>query len=98
MNIAVRYLAQMRGLAGRSLQSVDLPGPCTVAELVAVLVERQPSLKTALLDGAGRPRPGVLVFVGDEQVGPDRPLRDGDEVSFLTPIAGGSVHGPAAPE
>jgi molybdopterin converting factor small subunit len=85
MIVDVRYLAQLRGLVGRSAEHIDLPDPCTVAGLVAVLLERHPGLG----DGACRLRPGVLVFVGDEQASPERPLCDGDEVLFMAPVAGG---------
>jgi molybdopterin converting factor small subunit len=89
MNVGVRYLAQLRRLAGRSTEQLELPDPCTVAGFVATLVQRQPALSVALVDGEGRPRSSVLVFVGDEQVSCDRPLADGDVVTLLTPIAGG---------
>jgi molybdopterin converting factor small subunit len=89
MNVGVRYLAQLRRLAGRSAEQVALPEPYTTGHLVAVLAERYPALRPALLDEQGQPRRSVLVFVGDEQVNLDRPLGERDEVTFLTPIAGG---------
>jgi molybdopterin converting factor small subunit len=90
MTVGVRYLAQLRRLAGQGAEQLDLPEPCTVARLVAVLAGRHPALAPVLLDAAGRARPSVLVFVGDEQADPGRALADGDEVTFLTPIAGGA--------
>jgi molybdopterin converting factor small subunit len=89
MNVTVRYLAQLRGLAGRSSEQLELNGPGTTAGLVEALIERHPPLRPILLDEQGRPRASVLLFVGDEQAGPDRALTEGDEVTFLTPIAGG---------
>jgi len=42
------------------------------------------------LDACGGVQPAILLFVGDEQVGPETvPLRDGDVVTVLTPMAGG---------
>jgi molybdopterin converting factor small subunit len=93
MNVGVRYLAQLRGLAGCAGERVELTESCTLAGLVAVLLERHPGLKNALSDGTGHIRPGILVFVGDEQAGPERALKEGDEVTFLTPIAGGGRSG-----
>ncbi len=89
MKVGVRYLAQLRQAAGRTVEQVEWPGPATLAGLVAALAERHPSLRDVLLDPAGAPRASVLVFVGDEQAGPDRPLSEGDEVTLMTPIAGG---------
>ena len=89
MTVIVRYLAQLRRLAGRSIERLDLAGPCTLAGLVAALAERHPELSAVLVDDQGQGRPSVLVFVGDEQASPDRPLSDGDEVTLLAPIAGG---------
>jgi molybdopterin converting factor small subunit len=48
-------------------------------------------LSGLVLDAAGELRPSVLVFVGDEQFDLDepRPLRDGDTVTVMSPLAGG---------
>ena len=44
-----------------------------------------------LLDGSGRLRATVLAFVNEEQVDWEtpRPLGDGDELVFMSAIAGG---------
>jgi molybdopterin converting factor small subunit len=89
MIVGVRYLAQLRRLAGCTAEQIELPDPCTAAGLVAALVDRHPALQPALVDEHGQVRRTILVFVGDEQAGPDRLLGDGDEVTLLTPIAGG---------
>jgi MoaD family protein len=89
VNVTVRYLAQLRQLAGRSTEQIELPGSSAVADLVAVLAELHPALSFALVDGEGVARASVLLFMADEQVSRSRPLADGDEVTLLTPIAGG---------
>jgi molybdopterin converting factor small subunit len=90
MNVVVRYLAQLRRLAGRSEERVSLPSPCSVGQLVGLLAAANDGLRRALLDDRGGVRAGILVFVGDEQATADRTLRDGDEVILMTPIAGGA--------
>lgn len=81
MKLAVRYLAQLRHAVGSGGEEVELPGPLSVRELLAALAARRPALLT----------PALLVFVGDEQAEPERQLRDGDEVTLLTPVAGGGA-------
>jgi molybdopterin synthase sulfur carrier subunit len=89
MNIAVRYLVQLKQSAGCSTEQVQLDRPCTVAGLVGLLAERHPGLRSALLGADGKVQPTLLIFVGDDQSERDRPLRDGEEVTLMTPIAGG---------
>jgi molybdopterin converting factor small subunit len=89
MIVVVRYLAQLKQSAGRSKEQVSVDGPCSVAELAGLLAQRHPALRSTLLDVAGRVQPTLLIFVGDEQAELGRLLGDGDEVTLMTPIAGG---------
>ena len=92
MHVAVRYMAQLRQAAGTSSESVALEGPCSVRQLLLRLAERHGRpLRDLLLDAGGGPQPTVLVFVGDQQVSWETPvtLRDGDQVTVLSPMAGG---------
>ncbi len=91
MKVEVRYAAQVRHAAGRDTEVVELEGRCTARELVARLAQSRPALRGLLLDGSGAVQRALLLFVGDEQVeaGADRPLRDGDAVTILSPMAGG---------
>ena len=91
MKVAVRYMAQLRQAAGAACEQVELDRPCSVGELLTRLADRHGGpFRDLLLDAGGRVRPAVLLFVGDEQVGPGRAgLGDGDVVTVLTPMAGG---------
>ena len=89
MNVVVRYLAQLRQAAGRAEERLDLPGGSSVSDLVKHLGGRDGRLRGVLLDG-GEARGSLLLFVGDEQASRDRILQDGDEVTLMTPIAGGA--------
>jgi molybdopterin converting factor small subunit len=92
MQVAVRYMAQLRQAAGTSSESVALDGPCSVRQLVLILAERHGRpLRDLLLDAGGAVQPTTLVFVGDRQVDWEAPptLRDGDQVTLLSPMAGG---------
>jgi molybdopterin converting factor small subunit len=84
-------MAQVRHAAGRSAEVVELEGPRSLSELVVRLAGSHPALRPLLLDGKGGVQPALLLFVGDEQVDAlrSRPLRDGDVVTLLSPMAGG---------
>lgn len=92
MWITVHYLAQLKRFAGVPSETVQATDGGTLQALLAELAARHDdAFRTALLDDQGQPRPALLFFLGDEQVRPEaaRPLRDGDEVTILSPMAGG---------
>jgi molybdopterin converting factor small subunit len=92
MQVAVRYLAQVKQAGGSAGEEVEVPASCSVEELLAHLAERHGAgLRDLLLDPAGKRQPTILVFVGDVQVAPGESaqLRDGDVVTLLSPMAGG---------
>ena len=69
----------------------------TVTELLADLERRYPGIKERICDEAGKLRRFVNVFVNEEDIrfltGDQTPLKDGDEVSIIPAIAGGSHSG-----
>jgi molybdopterin converting factor small subunit len=92
VQIAVHYLAQVKQAAGTASEQVEVAGPCAVQDFVARLAERHgPPLQHLLLGADGQLQPTILLFVGDDQVGPDDPveLKDKDVVTLLSPVAGG---------
>jgi molybdopterin converting factor small subunit len=89
VTITVRYLGQVKQAAGRGSEAVEAEAGWTVGELLARQARARPALAPLLLTPAGRVQPALLVFVGDTQVGPETPLRDGAEVTVLSPMAGG---------
>ncbi len=91
MKIAVRYMAQLRQAAGVAAEVVELDEAGSLADLLRLLAERRGAeLCRLLLANNGSPQPTLLVFVGDAQADVSRTtLTDGDEVTLLSPIAGG---------
>ena len=91
MKVTVHYLAQLRRAAGRSQAEVELSASATFGDLLARLSLHGEELRRLLLDSSGALQPTILVFVNDEQaVQPmSTLLRDGDSITFLSPIAGG---------
>lgn len=89
----MHYLAQLRRATGTASEKIDLDGSATLTSLLAVLAgQHGESFRRALLDEKGSLRPTILVFVNDEQVSqPEQVLlKQGDSVTFLSPIAGGA--------
>jgi molybdopterin converting factor subunit 1 len=81
MRVRVVLFASYRDLAGASEVLVDLPPDARAQDAVAAL--RQRSVRAASLPE----RP--VVAVNEEYVSLDAPLRDGDELALLPPVAGG---------
>lgn len=81
MRVQARFFAAYRELTGASHTEVDLPQGATVADLVDALRARGPSFS------ALPPKPAVAVNL--EYAPADTALRDGDEVAFIPPVAGG---------
>ena len=65
----------------------------TVGEAVADITSRFPSLATRLVDVGGQPYPFVTYYLNDEDIrftgGFDAPVREGDELTIVSAVAGG---------
>src|SRR5580692_6952427 len=83
----------LRQYAGKQ-DSVELGG-ATVAEVLNALTTRHPDLRKQLFNDAGKLRSFVNVYVNDEDIRylekDATPLKDGDTVSIVPSIAGGSA-------
>lgn len=83
MNAEVRVLAfaGARDVLGDAEVALPLPGPCTAAELLEYVCSRYPALV---------PYKGSLrVAVNGVYATPQDPVRSGDEVALIPPVAGG---------
>jgi molybdopterin converting factor small subunit len=90
MRVTVHYMAQLKRAAGAASEIVEMQDGGTVAELLARLTQgRDGGFRNLVVDGGDAPHPSLLVFVNDEQARGDRLLRDGDQVTLLTPMSGG---------
>ena len=90
MHVTVHYLAQLRRAAGCASERLAVEAGATLADLLARLGEqRGDPFRGLLLDEQSRIQKSLLVFVGEEHADASRPLRDGDCVTILTPMAGG---------
>ena len=92
MKVKIRYCGQLKQAAGCAAEEVDPGGELSAQDLIASVAARHDDPLTGyLLDGSGRLRATVLAFVNEEQVNWEtpRPLGDGDELVFMSAIAGG---------
>ena len=92
MKVTVNYLAQLKQVAGIPSENLVIEDACSVQELVKHVAEKHgDSLRNFLLNAEGSLRNSIMVIVGDSQVHWETPmqLKEGDEISFLSPLAGG---------
>ncbi|MBI4437175.1 MAG: MoaD/ThiS family protein, partial [Candidatus Omnitrophica bacterium] len=92
MSIKVRIPTPLQKLT-QDKEEVSAAGK-TVAELVVNLEKSYPGLRERLCDEQGKLRRFINVYVNEEDIrflkGDATPLKDGDEVSIIPAIAGGS--------
>lgn len=83
MRVRLRLFAAYRETVGSPLVELELQDPPTAQDAWRRLVELHPRLVRL---------PGPAFAVDDRYVGPDHVLRDGDELTLIPPVSGGSVH------
>ncbi len=79
--IRIRFFARYAELVGRQEAEISLPGPVTVGDVVRYVRDELP--------GARELPERPLAAVNLRHVKLDAPVRDGDEVALLPPVAGG---------
>lgn len=89
MKVQVRLFARYRETAGRDRVELDLPEGGTVETAWEAVTSRFPSLSAY--------RPFTLFAVDNDYVGPERPLRPGEELCLFPPVSGGSGTPAATP-
>ena len=91
MSVSVKIPTQLR--AATDGEAVAVVEGATVAEVLDALYERFDDLKSRIADDEGLRR-FVNVYVGGEDIrfldGLSTPVSDGDEVTILPAVAGGS--------
>jgi molybdopterin synthase sulfur carrier subunit len=92
MPIQVRIPTPLRKFTGGA-ESVTAAG-ATVAAIVQDVEGRHPGLKERICDDAGKVRRFVNVYVNGEDIrflaSLETPVKDGDEISIVPAIAGGT--------
>ena len=92
MPVKVKIPTPLRKLTG-NIGEVEIDGK-TIGEMIENLEKSYPGLKERLCDEAGTIRRFVNVYINEEDIrflqGKDTSLKDGDEISIIPAIAGGS--------
>ncbi len=78
----------------KNQQEVEVQGT-NVKELIENLEKNFPGIKERICDESGKVRRFINIYVNEEDArfleGDNTPLKDGDEVSIIPAIAGGTV-------
>ncbi len=82
MPVRVLFFGQLKDLAGRSSESLDLPAGASVRDLLDHYASLFPRMKEWL--------PSLAIAVNQQYASPDTKLNSGDEVGLLPPVSGGS--------
>ncbi len=89
----MKFLASLSELAGVLKTEVEVPDGVTVRKLIDILSEKYVKLREELLDEKGDLRPMYNILVNGRAIewlsGLETQLKDGDEVVFIPPAAGG---------
>jgi len=93
VKLRVKFLASLYELTGMLKTEVEVPDGLTVRRLIDLLTEKYAKLREELLDEGGNLKPMYNILINGRAIewlsGLDTRLRDGDEVVFIPPAAGG---------
>ncbi len=92
MKINVTYMAQARKATGLTSEELELDKQYTVQEMIIKkLCKTHEKLGKYILKKDDTIRKIILIFVGNEKIEADIPvnLKDNDQITIMTPIAGG---------
>ena len=81
MKVSLKFFASVREITGTRVQTDDIPDGTTVAGVWKLYVEKYPRLANM----------GLAYAVNREYSGPERVLKDGDELALIPPVSGGCV-------
>jgi len=81
MKIRLLFFAVLRDIAGRSEDIVELPDGARAGDVWQRLRDQHPALRDYIQP--------PMIAVNETYVSADELLRDGDELAFIPPVAGG---------
>ncbi len=81
--VKVKFFAVLKGLVGKEEVSVEVKQGGTLEQLIEQLKSDLPPLIDIMQKG------GILISVNQEVLEKGAIIKDGDEVAFLPPFAGG---------
>jgi molybdopterin converting factor small subunit len=88
---SIRVPSALRSFTGGA-SDVDITAS-TVREALTELEKKHPGIGSKLLDGTGKVKPFIRIYVGSDDIGDlgglDAKVSDRDEISIIPAIAGG---------
>jgi molybdopterin synthase catalytic subunit len=87
MRVRVLFFGVLKEMAGKSVDSIDLPEQASLRDLLAHYQSKIPRLEESLAS--------VALAVNQQYARPDTVLRADDEVALLPPVSGGTSETPA---
>ena len=81
MQIRMRYFASLREITGLREETMTISEGTTVAGVRASLLQRYPSLESALAR--------AVCAINHQYVTPEAVLQENDEIVFIPPVGGG---------
>lgn len=81
MKIRLLFFAVLRDIAGRDEKVIDVPEGTRAGDVWLRLRDRHPELRDYIQP--------PMIAVNESYVGAEELLRDGDELAFIPPVAGG---------
>src|SRR5580704_1424882 len=82
MHIRVLFFGMLKDLTGRSSDSLELPEPATLRDLLAHYQQQIPRLNQIAAS--------LAMSINQEYAPPESQLKSGDEVALLPPVSGGA--------
>jgi MoaE-MoaD fusion protein len=82
MQIRVLFFGMLKDLAGRSSESLSLPEPATLSDVLRHYEERIPRLRAMV--------PSIAMSINQEYARPESELKAEDEIALLPPVSGGA--------
>lgn len=90
MHVTVEFFGPAREAAAAARLGIDCSGPCTAQDLVVRLAREHGGRVAHLLLTDNRLSASVLIAVNDVQAAGPVSLHDGDEITVIPPVSGGS--------
>ena len=91
MKIRVNFTSQIRDIAGKSFEEIEIKEGISLRDALEILTRENEKLKAVLLDEKGVVVKSNLLIINGVQVAyPANPiLKKNDEITLMSPISGG---------
>jgi molybdopterin synthase sulfur carrier subunit len=94
MHIEVNLFATFKALANKDKLILEFKPGQTIQEVFFIVLNTLPALKAHWVDQNGQPQTYVHIYLNNNDIttlsqGIHTPLKDGDVLDFIPPVAGG---------